>query len=47
MRRTKQGRIHTQDTGILEDGEGYSEEKIKNFLLNWNTEALNPEKYNK
>lgn len=40
-------RIHTQDTGILEDGEGYSVEKIKNFLLNWNTEALNPEKYNK
>jgi thioredoxin-related protein len=40
-------RIHTQDTGILEDGEGYSVEKIKNFLLNWNTDALNPEKYNK
>jgi thioredoxin-related protein len=38
-------RIHTQDTGILEDGEGYSVEKIKNLLLNWNASALDPEKY--
>jgi thioredoxin-related protein len=39
-------RIHTQDTGLLEDSDGYSAEKIKGFLLNWNVKALNPEKYN-
>lgn len=38
-------RIHTQDTGILESGEGYSVEKIKGFLLNWNVAALDPQKY--
>ena len=40
-------RIHTQDTGILEQGEGYSVEKIKNFLLNWNVAALDPANYSK
>ncbi|MBN2347265.1 MAG: thioredoxin family protein [Bacteroidales bacterium] len=38
-------RLHTQDTGYLEENGGYSEEKIKRFLLNWNSSALNAENY--
>ncbi len=33
-------RLHTQDTGYLEDGEGYDEKKIRRFLLNWNYAAI-------
>jgi thioredoxin-related protein len=40
-------RIHTQDTGFLEEGDGYSENKIKQFLLSWNTAALEPSHYAK
>ena len=35
-------RLHTQDTYFLEQGDGYSEEKIKRFLLNWNRKAVCP-----
>jgi thiol:disulfide interchange protein len=38
-------RLHTQDTGFLEDGEGYSVKKIKTFLRSWNADALAPENY--
>jgi thioredoxin-related protein len=38
-------RIHTQDTGLLEEGDGYSAKKITQFLLSWNKAALNPEQY--
>lgn len=38
-------RIHTQNTGILEKDDFYSEEKIAGFLLNWNTKAIDPETY--
>jgi thioredoxin-related protein len=33
-------RIHTQDSSLLEKGNGYDEEKVKNFLLNWTPLAL-------
>lgn len=38
-------RLHTQDTGFLEDGDGYSVKKVKTFLRSWNVDALNPENY--
>jgi thioredoxin-related protein len=38
-------RIHTQNTGYLEDGEGYSEDKILDFLKSWNRKAINPINY--
>lgn len=28
--------LHTQDSGYLEEGKGYSEEKVSRFLLLWN-----------
>ena len=33
-------RIHTQNTGYLEDGEGYSEKKVLEFLNQWSPSAL-------
>lgn len=33
-------RLHIQDTWYLEQEDGYSEEKIKRFLLNWNMKAV-------
>ncbi len=41
----KGNRLHTQDSGFLESGEGYSEEKVLTFLKNWTVETLNPENY--
>jgi thioredoxin-related protein len=38
-------RLHTQDTGFLEENEGYSEKKVLTFLREWNVEALDPEQY--
>lgn len=38
-------RLHTQDTGFLEEDEGYSEKKVQTFLKSWNVDALNPENY--
>jgi len=34
-------RIHTQDTGLLESGDGYDHKKVLNFLKNWTPNALN------
>ena len=34
-------RIHTQDSGLLESGKGYDEQKVTNFLLNWSPKVLN------
>lgn len=31
--------IHIQDSGMLEAGKGYDEEKVSRFLLNWTVEA--------
>ncbi|MEY1640056.1 thioredoxin family protein [Tenuifilum osseticum] len=33
-------RIHTQDSGLLESGDGYDRRKVLNFLKNWTPEAL-------
>jgi thioredoxin-related protein len=38
-------RIHTQSTGYLENGNTYDFEKVKSFLYNWRSDALNPEYY--
>ncbi len=38
-------RIHTQNTGYLEDGEGYSEKKVADFLKGWNHKALDSASY--
>ncbi len=38
-------RLHTQDSGFLEKDDNYDIKKVKTFLLTWNKEALNPEKY--
>lgn len=39
----KGNRIHTQNTGYLEDGEGYSEKKVAEFLEQWNYAAVHGE----
>jgi len=33
-------RIHTQDSGLLESGDGYDRKKVLNFLKNWTPEAM-------
>jgi len=38
-------RIHTQNTGYLEDGEGYSEKKVAEFLEQWNYASVNSDNY--
>lgn len=38
-------RIHTQSTGILEEGKSYDTNKIKSFLNNWRSESINPDNY--
>jgi thiol:disulfide interchange protein len=32
--------LHTQDTALLERGNGYDEEKVKSFLKNWSPAAF-------
>ena len=38
-------RIHTQDSGLLESGEGYDEGKVIHFLRNWSPRAFAPSLY--
>lgn len=38
-------RIHTQNSAYLEEGKGYSKEKVKEFLLNWAPKAIDPKSY--
>lgn len=38
-------RLHTQDSGFLEEGKGHSAEKILTFLRNWTPAALAPAQY--
>jgi thioredoxin-related protein len=38
-------RLHTQNTLYLEEDEYYSEKRLKDFLLDWNRAAIDPEKY--
>ena len=40
-------RLHTQNSAYLEEGEGYSEQKIIDFLNYWNPAAMDPALYNK
>ena len=40
-------RLHTQNSAYLEEGEGYSEQKIIDFLNHWNPAALDPSLYTK
>jgi len=36
--------IHTQDSGLLEAGQGYDQKKVSGFLNNWTATALVPKK---
>jgi len=38
-------RIHTQDTGLLESGEGYDADKVIGFLKNWAPKAIDSKNY--
>ena len=38
-------RLHTQNSSYLEEGKGYSKEKIMGFLKDWSPAALNPKNY--
>lgn len=40
-------RIHTQQTGYLEQDKGYSKEKVMEFLKQWSPSALKAEQYMK
>jgi thioredoxin-related protein len=40
-------RLHTQDSGYLESGEGYDKQKTITFLKNWTVQALDPVNYTK
>jgi len=40
-------RLHTQNSGYLEEGKGHDRMKVLTFLQQWSPEALNPELYNK
>lgn len=33
-------RIHTQNSSYLEEGKGYNEKKVMDFLLNWTAKAI-------
>ena len=37
--------IHTQDSVLLEEGQGYSKEKVKTFFQNWSIDAFNEANY--
>lgn len=38
-------RIHTQNSGYLEEGQGHSQKKVMEFLKHWSPAAINPENY--
>ena len=38
-------RIHTQNSGYLEEGKGHSKKKVEEFLRQWSPGALNPSNY--
>jgi thioredoxin-related protein len=38
-------RIHTQNSAYLEEGEGYSEKSVVEFLKHWNKKALDHNSY--
>lgn len=38
-------RLHTQDSGLLEDADGYDKAKVASLLTKWGPDALNPAYY--
>ena len=40
-------KLHTQDSGLLESGQGYDTTKVITFLKEWNVKALDPKTYSK
>jgi len=36
--------LHIQDSGLLEEGQGYSRQKVLGFLKNWTPQAIIPSK---
>lgn len=40
-------RIHTQNSGYLEEGKGHGKKKVMEFLMHWSPQALNPDNYKK
>ena len=38
-------RLHTQDSALLEKGNGYDKDKVKSFLVNWSPLALKETNY--
>jgi len=42
---TKGNRIHTQDSGFLESGDGYDKNKVMEFLNSWTRRSMNPKLY--
>jgi len=38
-------RIHTQDSSMLESGDGYDEKKVANFFNSWTAMAIDPMTY--
>ncbi len=40
-------RVHTQNSAYLEEGQGYSEKKVLDFLKHWTVKALDPKTYEK
>ncbi|MBN1988656.1 MAG: thioredoxin family protein [Bacteroidales bacterium] len=38
-------RLHTQDSGLLESGNGYDSKKIETFLKNWSPQSFKAENY--
>ncbi len=34
--------VHIQDSGLLEEGEGYNKDKVARFFRNWTPQAVNP-----
>ncbi len=43
----KGNRLHTQDSGLLESGEGYDRKKVEGMLKAWTPSALDPASYEK
>ncbi len=41
----KGNRLHTQNTGLLEDADSYDEKKIRDMLKQWSPVALSPASY--
>ena len=41
----KGNRLHTQDSGYLEEGKGHSKAKVMEFLQGWSPTALDPKNY--